>query len=135
MGIFTRVLTLLCSLLVALPSGWCCVFVPAACCGKQQSAERGTPAPHKNCCCRSKPAQQNDNEPKSNGSAPAKPCSCEKAPSVPSDMARFVPDLLVQCFERATEFAHFSITEQIQSGRPAGALSPPLHVSHCVWLC
>jgi hypothetical protein len=126
---------LLCTLLVALPPGWCCVLVPAACCGNQQPVEqRGAPVKHKSCCCAAKPTQ-NGSQPKPKGGAPVKSCSCEKPPNVPSDTARFGPDLLALGFVRTTQLAHFSVTEPIQSGRTSPALSPPLHVSHCVWLC
>src|SRR5262249_4457984 len=54
MGLLTRSLALLCSFLLALPSGWCCM-VGAPCCHQRRPVERREdqppPSGHKSCCC------------------------------------------------------------------------------------
>jgi hypothetical protein len=50
-------------------------------------------------------------------------------------MMRYVPDLLVPRFLSAIEVAQLSILEKTLSGGFCAALSPPLHISHCIWLC
>jgi hypothetical protein len=131
-----RSLALLCGSVLAFPPGWCCVLGTAPCCGKNVPSEK-QPAPpeHKSCCCCKEPARQGRNESTPNPATPVKPCFCEKSPTIPTDVTRFVPDLLVLPFVPLTEFVHIIATEQIKSGVPFATSSPPLHLSHCVWLC
>src|SRR5262245_9689852 len=99
MALLTRSLALLCSFLLALPSGWCCM-VGAPCCDQRRPVEKGMdqppPSRHKSCCCHHATEQKhNDPTPARTPSTPLKVCSCEKAPVVISETARLGPDLFV----------------------------------------
>jgi len=137
MGVFTRSLALLCSFLVALPSGWCCVFDGTPCCDQRQSVEKAQVPTKQKSCCRHKLIEQKHNEsnPAPNPSSPAKQCGCEKAPFVPSEVAQHVPDLIATPLAAPVDSSCSKAGHQSEPCRVFDFSSSHLHVSHCVWLC
>src|SRR5262249_55838430 len=135
MGLLTRTLALLCSFLLALPSGWCCM-IGLPCCQHREAAQTRAAATPKRCCC------HHPTEQKPDGRTPApKPgtrgtgCSCAKASAVAPKMVRLAPDLFVASLQTPAE-SHF-----LNTGNYAGlcrSFEPPrsfLYLSHCAWLC
>jgi hypothetical protein len=139
MAVVIRSLALLCSIPLALPTGWCCM-IGAPCCDQGQSKETGPdtscpPARPKCCCDQSTDQTHNDRTPAPNPSAPAKSCSCEKAPTVAPEVARLVPDLFVAPLATPADCPLAKAGDQSELYRIFDPPRLPLHVSHCVWLC
>jgi len=139
MGLLTRSLALLCSFVLLLPSGWCCML-GSPCCDQRQPVEKGVDQPpplgHKSCCCHHATKQKhNDTTPAPKPSTPLKVCSCEKAPVVISEVARLGTDLFVAPLSTPANLPPFNAGEQSDLIRVHDPPSPSLHVSHCVWLC
>jgi hypothetical protein len=117
-----RFLTLICSLILVLPPGWCCL-VPV------RSAEGATARR----CCGCPHCRRPDPAPKP---APVKPheCPCfdrQFTPptgpqTLPAGAAMMAP---LPPFEPAP-------AESLRLDRAAVHLAdPPLHLTHCTWLC
>ena len=132
-----RSLVLACSLPLALPQGWCCLFAMPP----LQSATTGADKAHvpvkTNECC---PCCQRDPAPDSESPSPAKPavpqksvCYCppQHATLLTSvsleqvDTGLFIVLPLLEC-----TLPPITLTESV-----IGFSFPPCHVLHCVWLC
>jgi len=114
------------------------LITPAPCCGKQQPVEkREAASKHKPCCCCSESAEQTPSPPKPEPKprTPVKPCCCEKAPTVPSDLARIIPDLAAVALFVPVEPGLLESAVRTPSGSVFVDSSPPLHILHSVWLC
>jgi hypothetical protein len=136
MALLARSLALLCSFLLALPSGWCCI-VGAPCCHQRRPvgkrADQAAPLTHKSCCCHQQ--KHNDTTPAPKPSTPLKVCSCEKASVVAPEVARFGPDLFVAPLAIPADLPPSNAGDQSDLCRIFDLPPPSLHVSHCVWLC
>src|SRR5579884_1984911 len=132
-------LALVCALVLALPSGWCCVLplqavrtspssVSAACCCCHETTDTAQPSC---CCCGKSKSPDRPAQP-----APlVKACSCSTplstpptsdAPSQPQATTLLVcPGLDVSTTAGVT-------VEQLEDFSP---LSCPLHLFQCVWRC
>lgn len=129
MSVMRYFLTLTACVLLALPTGWCCLFTltlpsttPAAaktntdCCGS--------------CCSKQKPEHEE---------APAREpmtwCCCENLVSLRDDGgSKFMPDVVVVALAVGELSA---VSEQFHARAAPLCLSPPrpLHVLRCLWLC
>jgi hypothetical protein len=138
MALLTRCLALVCSVLLALPSGWCCV-IGAPCCDKPRPAEKSVaqapPVRHKCCCHQSTEQKPNDPTPAPKPSPPIKACSCERAPAVTTEVARLAADLVAAPLATPADFFCCSGIDPSELCRIFDPSPPPLHVTHCVWLC
>ena len=138
MRLLARSLALLCSFVLPLPSGWCCM-VGAPCCDQRRPVEKRAdqPAPlrHKSCCHHATEQKDNDTTPAPKPSTPSKVCSCEKAPVVISEAARLGPELFVAPLASPVDSPSFNTGDQSELIRIHDPPSPSLNVSHCVWLC
>ncbi len=138
MGLLSRSLALLCIVLLALPSGWCCM-IGAPCCDQRRPVEKRAdqPAPlrHKSCCNHTTEQKHNDTTPAPKPSTPVKVCSCEKAPVVMPETTRLGPELFVAPLSSAVDSPSFNTGGQSESIRLHDPPSPSLRISHCVWLC
>jgi hypothetical protein len=124
------VLTLTACVLLALPTGWCCLFtltlpatapaaakVNAECCGP---------------CCPQQKHQEDDEAPTR---APMTWCCCENLVSLRDDgPAKVTPDLAVAA---SPALNHPPVAEYPSALAAPLSLSPPrpLHVLRCLWLC
>jgi hypothetical protein len=142
MAMWIRSLALLCSVLLALPPGWCCMVGSAPCCNqcqpvKNEKVPSTHPSSHKSCCCSSETTEQNSNcpAPSPKPSTPVKPCCCEKAPSSLPEGARLLPDLFVVPLAVLVELPFSNGIDRAAAGPALVDTSPALHVLHCVWLC
>jgi hypothetical protein len=139
MALLARSLALLCSFLLALPSGWCCI-VGAPCCHQRRPVEKPVgqvePSRYRSCCCHHSPEQkQNDTTPARRPSTPVRVCSCEKAPVVAPEVARLGPDLLVAPLATGADMRLTNAGVQSEICRIFDPPFPSPHISHCVWLC
>jgi hypothetical protein len=138
MTLLTRSLALLCSFLLALPGGWCCI-VSVSCCHQRRAAEpRVGQAPslrHNSCCHQPSEQRHNDSTPEPKPSTPVKVCSCEKAPVVPPEISRLGSDLFFATLATPAELPPSYAGDQSDLCRILDPPSPSLQLSHCVWLC
>jgi len=129
-----RFLVLVCSVLLALPPGWCCYFP-----GCKPSAENASTCPDQvRTCCkhRAHPTPSNQ-EPE-----PKQPfnCPCDERLSTPVEHSQaWALDLSLPTFVAPVA----TIPEQLITNRYAGflgetsslAAEPPHHLLNCLWLC
>ena len=137
MGLVIRSLALLCSFLLALPGGWCCM-IGVPCHDQRQPTEKRTapPARPKSCCCHQPTEQKhNDPTPAPKPLTPVTSCSCEKAATVAPEPARPGPDLFAAPLATPADSPFTDAGDQSDLCRVFGPPRSPLHVSHCVWLC
>ncbi|HEV3146634.1 MAG TPA: hypothetical protein VGZ47_22290 [Gemmataceae bacterium] len=138
MAMLTRSLVLLCSLLLALPQGWCCLVGAAPCCNQQQPAEKQElPAKHKSCCCCQELTEHECSKPvpAPKPGKPLKACCCEKALTALPNVERQLPDLVALPLAVSVDVPLFHAVNRIESARRFAVSPFPLHVFHCVWLC
>ena len=138
MALLTQSLALLCSFLLALPSGWCCIV--GAPCGHQRRpvekrVDQAPPLRHKCCCHQPSEQKYNDTTPAPKPTTPVMVCSCEKARAVGPEVARLGPDLFVAPLATPADLPPSNAGDQSDLCRIFDPPSPSLHVSHCVWLC
>jgi hypothetical protein len=139
MALVIRSLALLCSFLLALPGGWCCM-IGVPCCDQRQPTEKRAVAPAparpKSCCCH-QPTEQKHNEPTPapKPSTPVTGCSCDKAPAVAPEAARLGPDLFVAVLATPADSPLSDAGDQSDFCRVFDPPRSRLNVSHCVWLC
>lgn len=143
-----RSLVLACSLLLALPQGWCCMF---ACCPQVKATTSTATAETKDIpgdvggCCGNCPHQSNPSHGSTDKPTPA------KKPSAPTNS-------VCSCADRHATLPAASPVEQVDTGLvlflpPLAIVAPgvghragfmgtdtppptrPLHVLNCVWLC
>ena len=133
-----RTLMLACSLTLALPQGWCCLFAIQS--TEKVATETGpicSKAGTSGCCCPCSTPQ-----PRKSDKSPAKPvpvqnCPCteriatvttspvEKA-DVDLGFVAILPDL-------ALPYHEVGVVESV--GRSVYAPPRSLHIMHCLWLC
>jgi hypothetical protein len=140
MAMLTRSLALLCSLLLTLPPGWCCITSLAPCCNQHQPAQEpeapSAPVKHKSCCHHQSTQQKcNDPSPAPKPISPGKVCACEKAPLALNEVARPVLDLLVTPLATLADLSLAKPSAQSELSRIFNPSSSRLYISHCVWLC
>lgn len=133
-----RPLVLVCSLLLAMPQGWCCIlasYMPKAT-GTAASGTKSLAG-----CCPCQPLQSDPSDTPTPAEKPSAPtntiCPCADrhatlpdAPSVEQVDAGFVlflPPLSLV----APGIEHRAAV----AGADLPPPTPPLHVLHCVWLC
>src|SRR5262249_2346050 len=125
-----RSLALSCSLIVALPPGWCCVTPP----GSTSKASTGS-APSHHCCVREKCGDSPSQSP-----TPA-PQPCERCPCMDRDLS--TPEqsrtsdmaLTPAPFVALPELPNLLIASR-DFGQPTTQIATnPLHVLNCTWLC
>jgi hypothetical protein len=126
-----RLASLACGLLLALPPGWCCLWMPGPACAAAAPAEAEPCCP---CCCH--PAQPT--EPATPAPAPPQRCPCAdreatapeavKPPALQAgaDLGAPVP---------VPALAPSAVQECLLPASSLTSSSAPLNVLHCVWLC
>jgi hypothetical protein len=127
MSVMRYVLTLTACVLLALPTGWCCLFSftnptpPAA----KTDADCCT-----SCCSKTKPERE-----EAPARVPVTWCCCENLVPMRDDgVAKVTPDVAVV----ALAMVEAPVISDHFHTRPAEVcLSPPrpLHVLRCLWLC
>jgi hypothetical protein len=139
MGVFLlRTVVLTCSLLLALPPGFCCFVGARDCCSpKQQTKEIPAQPLHGNCCHEETPSQAPAKSPSlPKPSQPGKTICCQEVPADRPAVERHLPDLtatVAALVPVAGPTVLGFVTEA--AGQGFAFDSAPLHVLHCVWLC
>jgi hypothetical protein len=125
-----RLAALACGLLLALPPGWCCLWLP-------QPARASAPppvAPQCPCCHPVTPAELPTEAPAPSGRCP---CADREAttPEAVKAPALQAGDCLAAVPAAGADLEASAAPHGLPS--PAGYALPsaPLHVLHCVWLC
>ena len=129
----SRLLVLACSLLLALPQGWCCyAFARAAVQGERVQSVKARP-----CCAEQKSRSSAPGE----APAPAKPgkCPCadrnstapEKPLTISLDSSLPVVLALADTAPDLHDGSRFDFGREVL--HPSGA--PSLRLLHCLWLC
>lgn len=133
-----RTLVFVCSLTLALPQGWCCLFASQTT-GKVPAGNGPTcsKAGTSGCCCPcSTPL------PGKSDKAPAKPVPVQDCPctgrnvTLPtSSVEKFTVDLGFVAILPDFDLSHHEVG--VGERIPCSVHAPPrsLHVLHCVWLC
>jgi hypothetical protein len=129
MSVTRYLLTLTACVLLALPTGWCCLFAVTRPSTSPDAAQDDADC-CRSCCTKPKPVRE-----EAPARAPVTWCCCENLVSIRDDGgAKVVPDVAVLAMavvEAPPISDHFHT-------RPAEVcLSPPrpLHVLRCLWLC
>lgn len=128
-----RFLVLACSVLLALPPGWCCYF--PICRPSAENASAGTDQVRTCCKHHAHPSPSNQ-EPE-----PKQPfnCPCDERLSTPVEHSQaWALDLSLPTF-----VAPVATIPELITNRYAGflgetsslAAEPPLHLLNCLWLC
>jgi hypothetical protein len=130
-GLAVRSLMLACSLLLALPPGWCCLFRPAPVAAAQPSPTAKEPTCCGHCGQRNSapvpaPKQQQ---------RPLGECPCtEHHFTVPNQAEKVSTDIALVAFVIAPP-----ALSRLDVGEDAGLLPDPLvlplHLVHCTWRC
>ena len=137
-----RLLSSLCSLLLALPQGWCCWPV---CCseGPAGKLEIQAPTPKACCCCAAARASDSGNcEICPDGEAPRPPFKPSSCPCCVVNALKFVPTGVGPDLQLALLAAPVLVDVplvQMAGGTftlaSAHAADPPLFLLHCIWRC
>jgi hypothetical protein len=131
--VLLRLASLACGLVLTLPPGWCCWWLP----GPARAAAAPAEAPAEPCCpCCCHPAQPT--EPATPAPAPPRRCPCAdraattpQAVKPPALQAGDGPAAVVPAADLAP-----SAAPNVLFGAASPSLpSAPLNVLHCVWLC
>lgn len=134
MSMCVRSLVLVCSLTLALPPGWCCMFAP-------QTITTTAVRPDSCCCtCPASTAKgQPKSEPAKSPSAPLpKHCPCTDRQTILSASATAEQaDVAVAILAILPVFDIWPLEAGIVRRVDSDAHPPPvrLHVLHCQWLC
>jgi hypothetical protein len=129
-----RLASLTCGLLLALPPGWCCLWLP----GPARAVAASTDAPAEPCCpCCCHPAQPTELPPPAPAPVPRCPCADRDA-TTPEAVKP--PALQAGADPGAPVPAAADLSPSAAPGGSLPALSlalssAPLNVLHCVWLC
>jgi hypothetical protein len=137
-----KILALLSSLHLMLPAGWCCVWDFGPCCAPAAVSHQSSLQKHS--CCEletesptTSPSPNAATDPKG-PIAPAKPCESPCCGSQPTVLVRA---------EASVDPATALLADVVPLELPAAVglivpsqsihdiLGPPLHISHCCWLC
>lgn len=135
-----KILALVSSLQLMLPAGWCCAWDLGSCC--TLAARANESAPQRHSCCRGEtenPPTSGDSANNSNDpAAPSKPCQSPCCEAQPTMLARAdvpVDHGLAQLAD-IVPLDPSAAVGMVNSPRSIhDFVSPPLHVSHCSWLC
>jgi hypothetical protein len=136
-SLFRQVLAFTCSVLVALPPGWCCFIETSPCCQTQTPPKKEQPADPPPCCCchHQAGAEEHVSDVPAQPSAPQKLCCCEPTPSALPRIEKFSADLTAVLLPLPVEAPTvFSVSVPTGPGSLLSS-SPPLHVLQCVWRC
>lgn len=127
-----RLASLACGLLLALPPGWCCLWLP----GPARASAAPTEVPAGPCCpCCNHPAQPAE------PAAPAPPQRCPCAdreattPEAVKPPALQAGDSLATPVPAADDLAPSAAPGGLVPASSLALPSAPLNVLHCVWLC
>lgn len=126
----TKIPAVLCTLILALPPGWCCMLASSVSCGGAEQTRKCCPSgdrEHQSPICPSQGQQQ----------TPEK-CSCfnpqivlDKAKNSLPDDSSFVA--LLPEFDLTVSEPSHSVQNLVESNEPISIL--PLNILHCCWLC
>jgi hypothetical protein len=128
-----RLASLTCGLLLTLPPGWCCMWLPGP--ARAAAPEQSPAEPCCPCCCH--PAQPT--EPASPAPAPAPRCPCADRDATTPEAVK--PPALQPGADlgapapAAAGPAPSAAPDGLPTGLRFALSSAPLNVLHCVWLC
>jgi hypothetical protein len=132
-SLFLRYLVLGCSLLLALPPGWCCIFQVQA---RSKEVKAEVPRPIGSCCghCRGVVKPQVPTR----TPVPALPgkCPCDDRHSTTPDAHKIVGgDLLIATTDLVHDLVLSAAEAEGLAGLPVPSSDHSLRILHCVWLC
>ncbi|HMF10755.1 MAG TPA: hypothetical protein VKE94_00565 [Gemmataceae bacterium] len=131
--LLARTLLVACSVSLALPPGWCCLYATGARADKQQAASVERPCRG---CCHKRPAPPSEPARPAPQRLPVCCCCPVNARTVPpaSQKTTDTPVRLAT-HERPAVVAPALRDDDDRPVNPPYFTSTPLHVLRCVWLC
>lgn len=131
-----RSLVVTCSLLQALPPGWCCCLGRADCCRAAHASEE-TPGKPGCCCCCQEEAASESPQPAQDAPPrrPAQTCCCQREPTTSPRITVLDVDPAAVAFFTPADLLPAPKGRGEQRGVGFFVPSPPLRVLQCVWLC
>lgn len=131
-----RSLVFACSLTLALPQGWCCLFAMQSTAKASGSA---TPSPF-DCCPCSAPQPDNskpDGTPSEKSPVPVKNCPCNERNTTLTSSGIEKSDFDLGFVEilAVADFANQEVGVLERVARSVYLPPQSLHVLHCLWLC
>ena len=128
-----RILVLACSLIFALPQGWCCLFAI------QTTDKVGTcsKAGSSGCCCHCTTPRPSKSEKSPAKPVPIQNCPCAERNAVLTTSSAELGDVDLGQVAILTDINlphhKVGVVERV----PCSVHAPPrsLHVLHCIWLC